>query len=152
MYVTPSNFIYAYNFPTLQPQTIQNAITYIDAVWSGCFGTTGLWQSQNPATQVAKQTMLENLLVAWNLADLYPKAVSGIIANGFPIASKTIGGTKGVSLTFRQLEAQPGMEILTTNVFGNQALSMMTGAPERFGIYNNAGAGFSRGTGGGFPM
>ena len=63
MYVTPQNFIYAYNFPTLQAGPIQAAITYVDSVWSGCFGPSGLWQVLNPTIQVAKQTMLENLLV-----------------------------------------------------------------------------------------
>lgn len=103
----------------------------------------------NQSQKIAKQTVLENLLVAWYLADSDPKSVSGIIANGFPITSKTIGGTKGVSLTFKQIDVQPGMEFLATNFFGNQALQMFMGSPDRFGIYSRNRVGITQGIGGG---
>jgi hypothetical protein len=138
--------MYRNNFPSLDDQSIQNGITYIDAVYPGIFS---LFSQLNQSQKVAKQTVLENLLVAWYLADSDPKAVSGVVANGFPVTSKTIGGTKGVSLTFRQVDVQPGMEFLNTNFFGNQALQMFMGSPDRFGIYSRNRVGVTQGTGGG---
>ncbi len=146
MYCTPATFMYRNNFPSLDDQSIQNGITYIDAVYPGIFN---LFSQLNQAQMVAKQTVLENLLVAWYLADSDPKAVSGVVANGFPVTSKTIGGTKGVSLTFRQVDVQPGMEFLNTNFFGNQALQMFMGSPDRFGMYSRNRVGVTQGTGGG---
>jgi hypothetical protein len=141
--------MYRTNFPTLNDANIQNAITYVDAVYPGIFQ---MFSSMNQAAMVAKQTMLENLMVAWYLADSNPKSVTGVIANGFPTTSKTIGGTKGVSLTFRQSDIQPGMEFLNTNWFGNQAIQMYMGSLDRFGIYGNNIVGASRGAGGGLGM
>jgi len=90
------------------------------------------------------------LMVAWYLADMNPKSVTGVITNGgLPLNSKSIGGIKGVSLTFRQFDVQPGMEMLTTNTFGSQALTLMMGAPERFGFYGKFGPGIPRGASGG---
>jgi hypothetical protein len=147
MYVTPANFMYRSNFPTLLDQNIQNAITFIEASWSGIYS---LWSSLDTTIRTKKITMLENLMVAWYLADINPKAVTGIVANGgLPLNSKSIGGVKGVSLTFRQLDVQPGMESFTSNTFGVQSLSMMMGAPERFGVYGRFGPGLPRGTSGG---
>jgi hypothetical protein len=141
--------MYRNNFPTLTDASIQNGITYIDSVYPGIFT---LFSALPQSAKVAKQTMLENVMVAWFLADTNPKAVSGIVANGFPVTSKTIGGTKGVSLTFRQVDVQPGMEFLNTNTFGNMAIKMFMGATERFGLFGNRGVGMSRGTGGGIGM
>lgn len=149
MYVTPTNFMYRNNFPTLTDTSINNGITYINSVYPGIFT---LFSALNSDQQKAKQTMMENLMVAWYLADTNPKAVTGIVANGFTVTSKTIGGTKGVSLTFRQIDAQPGMEFLNSNEFGNLALKMYMGATERFGFYGNRSPGQSRGVGGGGPM
>jgi len=141
--------MYRQNFPTLNDTSIQNGITYIDAVYPGIFS---LFSQLPPTQQVAKQTMIEHLMVGWYLADSNPSAVTGVISNGFPMNSKTIGGTKGVSLTFRQSDVQPGMEFLNTNFFGNQVLQIWAGSPDRFGIFGNSGAGLPRGTGGGGPM
>jgi len=146
MFVTPGNFRYRNNFPTLDDQTIQNAIDYIDAVYPGIFS---LFSQLNQAQMVAKQTMLENNMVGWYLAESNPKSVTGVIANGYPVSSKTIGGTKGVSLTFKNIEIQPGMEFLNTNFFGNQALAIFMTSPDRFGSFGRARVGITQGIGGG---
>lgn len=74
-----------------------------------------------------------NLLTAWYLADLNPASVTGVIVNGgMAVASKSIGGT---SLSFQDMNAQDGLKQLNSNVFGQKALMMIQGAPERFGIY-----------------
>ena len=48
------------------------------------------------------------------------------------VSSKSIGGT---SLSFEGMDAQEGIKQLNSNVFGQKALIMIQGAPERFGIY-----------------
>lgn len=74
-----------------------------------------------------------NLLTAWYLLDMNPESASGVIGNGgMAVNSKSIGGT---SLSFQDMDAQEGLKELNTNVFGQKALIMMQGAPERFGIY-----------------
>lgn len=149
MYVTPANFYFANNFPTLQSQFIQVSINIVNADWLGIFKC---WSTLNQAQQIAKQTVLENYLVAWNLGDLYPKALSGVIGNGMPIDAKTIGGTKGVSITMKKMEVQPGLEALMSNEFGILALRMLMTIPERFGIYNKNNPGLQLGAGGGWPL
>jgi len=93
--------------------------------------------------------MLENNMVAWFLADSNPKSVTGVVTNGYPVTSKTIGGTKGTSLTFKQIDLQPGMDFLNTNFFGNQALQIWLGSPDRFGLVPRNRVGFTAGIGGG---
>jgi hypothetical protein len=150
MYVTPANFMYRSNFPALQDPAIENAVIYVEGFWSGVYG---LWSTLNPPQATAKRRLLENLLVAWYLADSNPKSLSGVYSNGGAVlSSKTIGGTKGVSLTLKPKDIQPGMEILDTNYFGGQALALMLTAPERWGIYGNFGPGLPNGTGGGMGM
>ena len=74
-----------------------------------------------------------NYLIAWYLLDLNPAAAVGVMGNGgMALTSKSIGGT---SLSFGDMEAQEGVKQLNSNVFGQKALAMIQGVPERFGIY-----------------
>ena len=143
---SPSSFPFSANFPTLygsdgSSPSIDGAIASVCAEWSGCFdsavsgivGTSGLWQTLPTAQAEAKQTILLGYLVAWWLADMYPTALVGASGDGgMPLTSKSIGG---VSISRKDLEAQPALKQLESNVFGVKALNMIMSAPERYMIH-----------------
>ncbi len=125
-----ASFPFAANFPTLygtdgSSPLVDTACTVIESEWVGIFQ---LFQTTpNPA---AKQAILEGYLVGWWLADMYPDKVVGISGDGgMPLTGKSIGG---VSISRKDLEAQPALKQLESNAFGVKALSMMMSAPERF--------------------
>lgn len=126
----PSDFIYTANFPGLNSGQIQGGIDAVETTW---YGALQYWATLGEPIRTKKRVLLENLLVAWYLADMFPQQVVGIIANGgLPLSSKSIGGT---SVAFKDIETQQGMESLTSNTFGVKALQMMESAPERFAVY-----------------
>lgn len=128
--MTRNDFIYADNFPTLTDTEINTAYTEVSVMFSG---VNSLWAVLNEPTRTQKRNLLMNLLTAWYLLDMNPESASGVIGNGgMAVNSKSIGGT---SLSFQDMDAQEGLKELNTNVFGQKALIMMQGAPERFGIY-----------------
>jgi hypothetical protein len=51
---------------------------------------------------------------------------------GMPLTSKSIGG---VSISRKDLEAQPALKQLESNAFGVKALAMLMSAPERMMLY-----------------
>lgn len=125
-----SDFAYTTNFPTLTTQQIQNGINAVEAQFAGALL---LWATLAEPIRTNKRTLIENLLVAWYLSDIYPQAVSGIVSNGgLPLTSKSIGGT---SVSFKDISCPPGLENLVSNTFGMQALQMLKSAPEAFTIY-----------------
>jgi hypothetical protein len=126
----PADFTYSANFVGLPDTLIQGAIDAVETVY---YGTLLCWADLPEPIRTKKRLLVENLLVAWYLANFYPSQVRGIVANGgLPLSSKSIGGT---SVTFCTISAQEAMEGLNTNVFGLQALSMIQSAPERLSIY-----------------
>lgn len=144
--MTDVAFPFKANFPSLygtdgKSPIVATAIQTVETEWSGIFT---LYQRQP-----SKQAILEGYLVGWWLADLYPDKASGISGDGgMPLTSKSIGG---VSVSRKDLEAQPGLRQLESNAFGVKALSMIMAAPERFRIFGatvspSAARGFS-----GFP-
>ena len=158
---SPSSFPFAANFPSLYGNNsaastiIDAAIASVCAEWSGCFdaavsgisGTTGLWQVLGTAVAEAKQTILLGYLVAWWLADMYPQALVGASGDGgMPLTGKSIGG---VSITRKDLEAQPALKQLESNAFGIKALEMIMSAPERYMLHGRTRSNFpSRAWGG----
>lgn len=125
-----SDFTYSDKFTGITPAQITSAISVVETMF---YGALQCWAILPDPPRTNMRLLLENLLVAWYLADIYPSQVRGIIANGgLPLSGKSIGGT---SVTFENIEAQPGITQLKTNTFGLQALSMLNGAPERFQIY-----------------
>jgi len=144
--VTHSNFPFNVNFPTLygsdgSSPSVDNAIASVCAEWSGSFdeevsgisGTRGLWQTLPIDQRQAKQTILLGYLVAWWLADMFPTALVGASGDGgMPLTSKSIGG---VSISRKDLEAQPALKQLESNVFGIKALEMLMSVPERYRLY-----------------
>ena len=132
MSLLAANFIFQMNFPSLDQAIIQNAISWIEVQYSGCWS---LWSYLSAAQASAKRTFLEWNLVAWYLADHYPSYVTGIIADGAPLTEKTIGAGKGVSIKNRLIPAQDALIGLTSNKFGRDALAMLQGNTDRMTIF-----------------
>lgn len=122
--------MFAGNFPTLTDDEINSAYRLVSVMFSGVLS---LWGVLSAEIREQKRTLCMNLLVAWYLLDTKPQSASGVLGNGgMAVSSKSIGGT---SLSFEGMDAQEGIKQLNSNVFGQKALIMIQGAPERFGIY-----------------
>jgi hypothetical protein len=128
-------FPFADNFPGLiqndgkAPQ-IDAACLVIETEWSGIFT---LFSTFDAVTQKAKRDLLEGYLVGWWLADMYPTKTSGVQGDGgMPLTSKSIGG---VSISRKDLEAQPALKQLESNAFGVKALAMIMSCPERMMLH-----------------
>lgn len=128
--MTRNTFLFAGNFPTLTDDEINSAYEFVSVMFSGVLS---LWGVLSAEIREKKRTLCMNLLVAWYLLDTKPQSASGVLGNGgMTVSSKSIGGT---SLSFEGMDAQEGIKQLNSNVFGQKALIMIQGAPERFGIY-----------------
>lgn len=128
--MTRQDFIYADNFPTLTDGQINSAYEIVSVIFSGVLKC---WEKLEEPTRTKKRNLCLNLLVAWNLLDTDPQSAVGIMGNGgMALTSKSIGGT---SLSFADMNAQDGIKQLNSNVFGQKALMMIQGVPERFSIY-----------------
>jgi hypothetical protein len=146
--MTHANFPFISNFPKLvgtdgSSPAIDTACKTVETEWSGIFELY-----QTIANGAAKQQLLEGYLVGWWLADMYPSAVTGISGDGgMPLTGKSIGG---VSISRKDLEAQPSLKQLESNAFGVKALMMIMSAPERFLLHGQIQS-LSTGNYGGFP-
>ena len=125
-----SDFTYSANFTGLSPAVITSAIGVIESMYHGAL--TDYWSLLPDPYKTNNRTTLENLLVAWYLANFNPESVTGVDVNGQPLSSKSIGGT---SVTFEHIETQIGNENLLTNPFGRMAHQLMQSAPERMFIF-----------------
>jgi hypothetical protein len=131
--ITSTTFTYKHNFPNHSPAQIQGACDVVDATWSG---VSSLWKRSQQDIRDKKITAIQNLLVAWYLTDVYPMEVTGVVSNGgLPLKAKTIAGTGGTSLDFRELGEQSALIPLSSNTFGVQVIQMFSSCPERFTIY-----------------
>jgi hypothetical protein len=137
-------FPFAANFPGLiengNPLTssaIDAACVAVETEWAGIFS---LFSTFSAALQTAKQNLLEAYLVGWWLMDMYPTKTRGMQGDGgMPLTGKSIGG---VSISRKDLEAQPALKQLESNAFGVKALSMIMSAPERAMLYGQTRSGF----------
>ncbi len=128
--MTRNDFMYADNFPTLTDEDIDAAFETVAVMFSG---VNTLWGVIPEPIRTKKRTLCLNLLTAWWLLDTKPESASGVMGNGgMAVNSKSIGGT---SLSFGGMDEQEGLKQLNSNMFGQKALAMIQGAPERFGIY-----------------
>lgn len=128
--MTRQDFKFADNFPTLTDTDINNAYDIVSVMFSGVLQC---WACLEEPLRTQKRTLLLNLLIAWYLLDTQPTKAVGVMGNGgMALTSKSIGGT---SLSFGDMDAQEGIKQLNSNVFGQKALAMIQGIPERFGIY-----------------
>lgn len=125
-----SDFTYSANFTGLSPAQITDAIGVIESMFYGAINF--YWDVLPDPPRTTNRFTLENLLVAWYLANLNPSSVTGVDVNGQPLSAKSIGGT---SVTFEHTDVPDGFQNLTTNTFGRQAIQMMQSAPERFQIF-----------------
>lgn len=125
-----NDFLYKSNFPDLTQDGLAAAETITKTMFSG---VASLWHNLPPDQAEAKRGLCYSLLIAWYLLDADPAGASGVMGNGgMTLSSKSIGGT---SLSFQDVNAQDGLRQLNSNMFGQKALMMIQGAPERFGIY-----------------
>ena len=128
--MTRQDFKYADNFPTLTDTDINNAYDIVSVMFSGVLKC---WAKMPEPLRTQKRTLLLNLLIGWYLLDTNPTKAVGVIGNGgMALGSKSIGGT---SLSFADVGAQEGLAQLNSNMFGQKALLMIQGIPERLGIY-----------------
>lgn len=125
-----SDFTYRGNFSGLTDAQVTAAIGIIEALYYGaCFE---LWGPIPDPQRSNMRTQVENLLIAWYLANIYPEKVTGIDVNGSPLVSKSIGGT---SVAFRDYDVQGGLENLMSNPFGQLAYQYIQNAPELKYVY-----------------
>lgn len=128
--MTRYDFKFAHNFPEATDAQVSAAAEYVEIMFSGVLRC---WARFPEPIRTEKRTLLENLLVAWYLLDMDPAAAVGVVGNGgMALSSKSIGGT---SVSFSSINVQEGLEQLNSNVFGQKALVMIQGIPERYTIY-----------------
>lgn len=128
--MTRQDFKFADNFPNLTDTQIDAAYNIVSVMFSGVLEC---WAVLSEPLRTQKRTLCMNLILAWYLLDSNPGSAVGVMGNGgMALSSKSIGGT---SLSFADMDAQEGIKQLNSNVFGQKALAMIQGAPERFGIY-----------------
>lgn len=128
--MTVEEFKYSNNFPNLTDSEIDEAFEIVSAMFSGVLTC---WKRVEEPTRTKKREILLNLLIAWYLLDMNPTSAVGVIGNGgMAVTSKSIGGT---ALSFSDMDTQEGLKQLNSNTFGQKALMMIQGIPERFSIY-----------------
>lgn len=114
---------------SLSDDMISQALRVVNAQFSGVYS---LWSILPPDEARAKRELCINYLVGWQLAYNYPSYAINVQGVGaIPLSSKKIGP---ISLTYRNMLRQAGgaLDMLTTNEFGIEALSMIQTAPENF--------------------
>ena len=110
-------------------EVLEQTIKDVETAWRGCL--TSFWEKTDNKEE--RRIQLENLLVAWQLADLYPTSAVGIVSNaGMTLERKAIGG---VDLYFDKLKVQESLQVLCTNPYGIRALQLLTSSPEMYRVY-----------------
>lgn len=129
--ITPANFIYAGNFPSLLSADIQTGIDAVNGAYSGALQC---WAALPDPDRANKRTLLENLLTGWWLANMFPGKVIGIESSaGLPLSGKSAGG---LSLSIMTVPVtDPALVGWQSNSFGRQALMLFLGCPERSAVY-----------------
>jgi hypothetical protein len=127
--VTPENFKYYRYFADIERDLVQNSIDTVLVMFYGVL--TYLWGMMDNPIKDAKRLECFNLLVAWHMASNYPEYLIGMMSNPLlPIEEKKI---KSIKLKFHKLVRQEnGLDMLQSNPFGVQALTMIMAAPETF--------------------
>lgn len=130
----PFNFMFRDRFTGLSTEQISNALDIVNTQFSGVYT---LWSILPPDKADAKRELCINYLLAWKLMQLYPDAeTSGTSGTGaIPLSSKKVGP---IFIKYRDLVRQSGsgiLDLLTTNAYGIEALSMIQSAPECFEVF-----------------
>jgi hypothetical protein len=104
-------------------------------------GVGTIWDGQPPGVYYEKTRECFRLLVAWYIADIYPRFVAGVpTMGGLPLKRKKIGS---VDLTFFDTSKgsvsgyQNLLGGLDSNPFGKMAKIMITTSVKRFRIRNH---------------
>lgn len=137
--ITVADFKRAYlaAFPaftaTSRDSIIQDAI---DAVYTIFDGVNTLFKTRDEDAWYNKTVRCFLCLVAWYIADLYPKLAIGIHSTGgMPMLSKKIGDVTIHYMDTTKLSTTDSvLESLRSNPYGNKALMMIRGAAVRFKI------------------
>lgn len=125
-----SSFItrrYGQNFPLLLRDPNKGIIdSSIDDVYAMFPGVSELWARLPIDLWVSKTQLCYGLLVAWYIADVYPKYAAGVPSSGaIPIASKSIGGVKVQFAKPTASDMWTTLSALKSNSFGMKAFQMI---------------------------
>lgn len=127
------DFQFKHNFISLTDDQLSRALQMVNAQFSGVYS---LWETLPPPDRDAKRKLCINYLLAWQLMTLYPQQVTGAGGTGgMPLSSKKVGP---IFIKYKDVVRQSGsgvLEMLTTNQFGLEALTLLQCAPENFMFY-----------------
>lgn len=119
-------------FPRLNREENKVALDEaIDSVYTMFSGVGTIWKNHQAQLWFEKTQLCYRLLVAWYIADMYPRLLAGMpVMGGIPLKSKKIGD---VTITFSDVAvSQPDgkfrdrLGILKSNPFGAKAYLMIT--------------------------
>lgn len=132
-YLLLGDFRFKDRFIGIDDSDLCQALQMVNAQFSGVYR---LWAFLPPGERKAKRELCINYLLAWQLAYTYPDKATGLQGVGaMPLASKKVGP---IFLKYRDMVRQSGsgmLDMLTTNEYGMQALTMIQTAPENFLLY-----------------
>lgn len=132
-FISLSEFQFADRFEDITDAQLMQALQIINAQFSGVYS---LWGLLPPKDAKAKRELCINYLIAWKLMEMYPdSAIDASGTGGMPLSSKKAGG---VFIKYKDAVRQIGsgvLEMLTTNEYGMEALTMIQSAPEMYMVY-----------------
>lgn len=131
-FLSLDNFQFRDRFLDLTDAQLTQALQMVNAQFSGVYS---LWSILPPEDARAKRELCINYLTAWKLVQLYPEQAIGVSGTGgMPLGSKKAGP---IFIKYRGIVSQEGslLEMLTTNQYGVEALTMIQSAPEQFTVY-----------------
>lgn len=128
-----NDFIFRDRFVNLTELQFSQALQIVNAEFSGVYE---LWSTLPPNLRHSKRELCINYLLAWKLTTMYPDSaidVSG--TGGMPVSSKKAGP---IFIKYRDSVRQAGsgvLDMLTTNQYGMEALTMLQSAPEMYEVF-----------------
>lgn len=126
-------FMFSDRFEGLTDTQVSQALQMVNAQFSGVYT---LWSILPPVDANAKRELCINYLVAWKLTQLYPEQSIGASGSGaMPVSSKKAGP---IFIKYRDSVRQTGsgvLDMLTTNQYGMEALTMLQSAPEMYMLF-----------------
>lgn len=132
MNIEYDEFIFLDKFDDLTPQLFNSTLQIIEAQFSG---VDSLWSCLPPSEANSKRKLCFNYLIAWKLAVMYPDMTIGLNGTGnMPLSSKKVGP---IFIKYKDVVRQSNsmLELLTTNQYGLEALTLIQAAPENFMVY-----------------